>query len=74
MLLPHDKSIILRDINRMEKEIKTYLMSIKVTEEELFKLKQAAWLEEYTSNSKFVRRTALLKITIIIVNKEKEDG
>ena len=40
---------------------KTYSMSIRVSEEELEKLKQAARLEAYASYSEFVRRTALLE-------------
>ena len=38
---------------------KTYSMSIRVSEEELNKLKQAAKLESYSSYSEFVRRIAL---------------
>lgn len=37
---------------------KTYSMSIRVSEEELEKLKKAARLEAYASYSEFVRRTA----------------
>lgn len=38
---------------------KTISMSIRVSEEELDKLKQAAKLEAYSSYSEFIRRTAL---------------
>ena len=38
---------------------KTISMSIRVSEEELDKLKQAAKLESYASYSEFIRRTAL---------------
>ncbi len=38
---------------------KTYSMSIRVSEEELSKLKRAAKLEAYSSYSEFVRRTVL---------------
>ena len=38
---------------------KTISMSIRVSEEELAKLKQAARIEAYASYSEFVRRTAL---------------
>ena len=38
---------------------KTYSMSIRVSEEELSKLKRAAKLESYSSYSEFVRRIAL---------------
>ena len=40
---------------------KTYSMSIRVSEEELEKLKKAARLEAYASYSEFVRRTALIE-------------
>lgn len=49
---------------------KTYSMSIRVSEEELNKLKQAARLEAYASYSEFVRRTALLEAENIIIKKE----
>ena len=49
-------------------------MSIRVSEEELEKLKQAARLETYASYSEFVRRTALLEASKIITeNTEKEN-
>ena len=48
-------------------------MSIRVSEEELDKLKRAARLEAYASYSEFVRRTALLEADKIIQNK-KENG
>ena len=54
---------------------KTYSMSIRVSEEELEKLKQAARLETYASYSEFVRRTALLEASKIITeNTEKENN
>ena len=53
---------------------KTYSMSIRVSEEELEKLKQAARFETYASYSEFVRRTALLEASKIITeNTEKEN-
>ena len=53
---------------------KTYSMSIRVSEEELEKLKQAARLETYASYSEFVRRTALLEASKSITeNTEKEN-
>ncbi|MBO6154873.1 MAG: DUF1778 domain-containing protein [Lachnospiraceae bacterium] len=55
----------------MDKEIKTYSMSIRVSQEELEKLKRAARLEAYASYSEFVRRTALLEASKIV---EKEDS
>lgn len=54
----------------MERENKTYSMSIRVSEEELAKLKQAARLEAYASYSEFVRRTALLEAEQIIERKK----
>ena len=51
---------------------KSISMSIRVSEEELEKLKQAARLEAYSSYSEFVRRTALIKAEEVIKNKEKE--
>lgn len=40
---------------------KTISMSIRVSEDELNKLKQAARLEAYASYSEFIRRTALIE-------------
>lgn len=54
----------------MDKANKTYSMSIRVSEEELNKLKEAARLEAYASYSEFVRRTALLEANKIIDKKE----
>ena len=50
----------------MDKENKTYSMSIRVSEEELLKLKQAARLESYASYSEFIRRTALIEADKVI--------
>lgn len=57
----------------MEKDNKTYSMSIRVTEEELYKLKTAARLESYASYSEFVRRTALLEADEIIKKKKNNN-
>lgn len=54
---------------------KTVSMSIRVSEEELEKLKQAARIEAYSSYSEFVRRTVLLEASRIIskeANHQKE--
>ncbi len=56
----------------MDKENKTYSMSIRVSEDELIKLKRAARLEAYASYSEFVRRTALIEASRIINKTEKE--
>ena len=45
---------------------KTISMSIRVSEEELDRLKQAARLEAYASYSEFIRRTALKEAQRII--------
>lgn len=55
----------------MDKDIKTYSMSIRVSLEELEKLKRAARIESYSSYSEFVRRTALIEASKVI---ERERG
>lgn len=50
---------------------KTISMSIRVSEEELEKLKQAARLEAYASYSEFIRRTALIEADKVIEEKGK---
>ena len=52
---------------------KTYSMSIRVSEEELNKLKQAAKLESYSSYSEFVRRSALKEANRVIKKYPKEE-
>ena len=51
---------------------KTISMSIRVSEEELDKLKKAARIEAYASYSEFIRRTALIEATKVIENQEKK--
>ncbi len=53
------------------KQAKTISMSIRVTEAELSKLKEAAELQNYSSYSEFVRRTALIEATQVINNHRK---
>ena len=53
---------------------KTISMSIRVSEEELAKLKQAARIEAYASYSEFIRRTALIEADKVITKKMHEDG
>lgn len=48
---------------------KTISMSIRVSEDELNKLKQAARLEAYASYSEFIRRTALIEAEKVIKEK-----
>lgn len=45
---------------------KSISISIRVSEEELAKLRQAARLESYASYSEFIRRTALIEASKII--------
>ena len=51
---------------------KTISMSIRVSEEELEKLKTAASLLSYSSYSEFVRRTALIEAAKVIKQNEKD--
>ncbi len=48
------------------KKSKSISMSIRVSEDELNKLKKAATLQEYSSYSEFVRRTALIEAARVI--------
>ena len=48
---------------------KTISMSIRVSEDELEKLKRAAEIQNYSSYSEFVRRTALIEATRVL-NRE----
>ena len=48
-------------------------MSIRVSEEELDKLKQATRIEAYASYSEFVRRTALKESDRVIKKNEREN-
>ncbi len=52
---------------------KTISMSIRVSEEELDKLKQAARLEAYASYSEFVRRTVLIEADKVIAEKRLDN-
>ena len=52
---------------------KTISMSIRVSEEELDKLKQAARLEAYASYSQFVRRTVLIEADKVIAEKRLDN-
>lgn len=57
----------------MDKDNKTYSMSIRVSQDELEKLKQASRLEAYASYSEFVRRTALLEAAKIIEQEKRNN-
>lgn len=53
---------------------KSISISIRVSEEELDKFKEAARLEAYSSYSEFIRRTALIEASRILKkNNEGED-
>lgn len=52
-------------------------MSIRVSEEELEKLKKASELEKYSTYSEFIRRTALIEAERVLENdtkRVKENG
>lgn len=51
---------------------KNISISIRVSEEDLIKFKQAAKLEAYASYSEFIRRTALIEATKVIANNEPQ--
>lgn len=51
---------------------KSISISIRVSEEELEKFKEAARLEAYASYSEFIRRTALIEAGKIIKDNERE--
>ena len=53
---------------------KTISMSIRVSEDELKKLKQAARIEAYASYSEFIRRTALKEAEKVIKNSKHQEG
>ena len=50
---------------------KSISISIRVSEDELEKFKEAARLEAYASYSEFVRRTALLEASRVIEKNNK---
>ena len=52
---------------------KTISMSIRVSEDELDKLNQAARLEAYASYSEFIRRTALIEADKVINQKGRHN-
>lgn len=51
---------------------KSISISIRVSEEDLDKFKQAARLEAYSSYSEFIRRTALIEAAKIIKENEQK--
>lgn len=52
---------------------KTISMSIRVSEDELDRLKQAARIESYASYSEFIRRTALIEAERVLKKGVIED-
>lgn len=53
---------------------KSISISIRVSEEELDKFKQAARLEAYASYSEFVRRTALIEAEKVIKKRAENES
>ena len=53
---------------------KTISISIRVSEEELERLKTASKIEEYSSYSEFIRRTALLAANRIITKNGNDSS
>ncbi len=53
---------------------KSISISIRVNEEELERLKTASKIEEYSSYSEFIRRTALLEANKIINKRGLNSG
>lgn len=51
---------------------KSVSISIRVSEEELEKFKEAAQLEAYASYSEFIRRTALIEAGKIIKDNDRK--
>lgn len=66
MTLTHDDSIINCRNGGTDMMKKSISISIRVSEEELDKFKEAARLEAYASYSEFVRRTALIEAEKVI--------
>ena len=52
---------------------KTISMSIRVSEDEMIKIKQATRLESYASYSEFVRRTILIEAEKAINSKKNKE-
>lgn len=53
---------------------RTISISIRLSEEELNKFKQAARLESYASYSEFIRRTALIEADNVLRKKHGSEG
>ena len=53
---------------------KTISISIRLSEEELNKFKQAARLESYASYSEFIRRSALIEAYNVLRKKHGSEG
>lgn len=53
---------------------KSISISIRVSEEELERLKTASKIEEYSSYSEFIRRTALLEANKILTKEDQNEN
>nr|DAZ60713.1 MAG TPA: NikA, BACTERIAL CONJUGATION, RELAXASE, DNA [Caudoviricetes sp.] len=62
------------DSGRYPRMKKSISISIRVSEEELDKFKQAARLEAYASYSEFVRRTALIEAEKVIKKRAENES
>lgn len=75
MFVQQSTDIVIRkrdlEVHDLKKSIS---ISIRVSEEDLEKFKEAARLEAYASYSEFVRRTALIEASKIIRDREKGDN
>ena len=49
-------------------------MSIRVSEDELEKIKKASKLESYSTYSEFIRRTTLIEADRVIANKNAKEN
>lgn len=53
---------------------KSISMSIRVSEDELEKIKKASKLESYSTYSEFIRRTTLIEADRVIANKNAKEN
>lgn len=68
----HDLCTVIKYVGGYFPMSKNISISIRVSEEDLMKLKQAARLEAYASYSEFIRRTALIEASKVIANNEQQ--
>lgn len=72
LLLLHTSDILINNFRRKLYMSKSISISIRVSEEDLMKLKQAARLEAYASYSEFIRRTVLIEANAILKKDKME--